>query len=233
MTPDPPYFCKSIAIQMRGVSWYKLAVYILLSSKRSGTLLLNHRYRNGRCIAILFKSVGVRGQFYSPDQSRPKHGMYFLHLVSRCGHHCVREADMATPLQMQQLVGCKIISLHWLCTTSRTIKRHYTRKGHVSESFFGAFHLCDFTQKILRKSFHDKRQTRQIYREEGLLHFWTWARVAFAHTFWFASRETQKSCFWKGYVSESFCGVPPLWLYSEDLEKVIPPTRQLPLASKL
>ena len=32
-----------------------------------GILLQKCRYRSGRCIAILFKSIGVRGRFDSPD----------------------------------------------------------------------------------------------------------------------------------------------------------------------
>ena len=32
-----------------------------------GILLQKYRDRNGRCIAILFKSIGVRGRFDSPE----------------------------------------------------------------------------------------------------------------------------------------------------------------------
>ena len=32
-----------------------------------GILLQKYRDRNGRCIAILFKSIGVRGRLDSPD----------------------------------------------------------------------------------------------------------------------------------------------------------------------
>ena len=32
-----------------------------------GMLFQKHRDRNGRCTAILFKSIGVRGRFDSPD----------------------------------------------------------------------------------------------------------------------------------------------------------------------
>ena len=35
--------------------------------QREGILLQKYRDRNGRCIAILFKSIGVRGRFDSPD----------------------------------------------------------------------------------------------------------------------------------------------------------------------
>ena len=35
--------------------------------QREGILLQKYRNRNGRCIAILFKSIGVRGRFDSPD----------------------------------------------------------------------------------------------------------------------------------------------------------------------
>ena len=37
-----------------------------------GILLQKYRDRNGRCIAILFKSIGVRGRFDSPDIKRKK-----------------------------------------------------------------------------------------------------------------------------------------------------------------
>ena len=59
---------------MGGVWWYKLVVYILLSAKicttfcqEEGILLQKHRDRNGRCIAILFKSIGVKGRFDYPE----------------------------------------------------------------------------------------------------------------------------------------------------------------------
>ena len=39
--PWPWYFCKSIAIQMGGVSWYTLVVYIVLSAKRRAYLCKN------------------------------------------------------------------------------------------------------------------------------------------------------------------------------------------------
>ena len=35
--------------------------------QQEGILLQKYRDRNGRCIAILFKSIGVRGRFDSPD----------------------------------------------------------------------------------------------------------------------------------------------------------------------
>ena len=35
--------------------------------QEEGILLQKYRDRNGRCIMILSKSVGVRGRFYSPD----------------------------------------------------------------------------------------------------------------------------------------------------------------------
>ena len=35
--------------------------------QEEGILLQKHGDRNGRCIAILFKSIGVRGRFDSPD----------------------------------------------------------------------------------------------------------------------------------------------------------------------
>ena len=36
--------------------------------QREGILLQKYRDRNGRCIAILFKNVGVRGRCDSPDR---------------------------------------------------------------------------------------------------------------------------------------------------------------------
>ena len=42
-------------------------VYILLSAKRGACFCKDYHNRNGRCIAILFKSIGVRGRFDSPD----------------------------------------------------------------------------------------------------------------------------------------------------------------------
>ena len=35
--------------------------------QEEGILLQRYRDRNGRCIAILFKSIGVRGRFDSPN----------------------------------------------------------------------------------------------------------------------------------------------------------------------
>ena len=44
-------------------------VYTTLCQEK-GILLQKYRDRNGRCIAILFKSIGVRGRCDSPDSSR-------------------------------------------------------------------------------------------------------------------------------------------------------------------
>ena len=38
--------------------------------QEEGILLQKYRDRNGRCIAILFKSIGVRGRFDSPENWR-------------------------------------------------------------------------------------------------------------------------------------------------------------------
>ena len=65
--PWPQYLCKSIAIQMGGVPWYKLAVYMLLSAKRRAYFGKRKSDRNGRCIAILFTSIKDRGRCDSPD----------------------------------------------------------------------------------------------------------------------------------------------------------------------
>ena len=37
-----------------------------------GILLQKYRDRNGRCVAILFKSIGVRGRFDSPEKKPSK-----------------------------------------------------------------------------------------------------------------------------------------------------------------
>ena len=42
------------------------AVYTIFCQEE-GILLQNYRDRNGRCIAILFKSIGVRRRFDSPE----------------------------------------------------------------------------------------------------------------------------------------------------------------------
>ena len=42
------------------------AVYTTLCQEE-GMLLQTYRDRNGRCIAILFKCIGVKGRFDSPD----------------------------------------------------------------------------------------------------------------------------------------------------------------------
>ena len=41
--------------------------------QEEGILLQKYRDRNGRCMVILFKSIGVRGQFDSPDVARANH----------------------------------------------------------------------------------------------------------------------------------------------------------------
>ena len=49
----------------RDTNWW--CIYYVL--RRWGILLQKYRNRNGRCIAILFESIGVRGRFDSPDRS--------------------------------------------------------------------------------------------------------------------------------------------------------------------
>ena len=64
---------KSIAIQMGGVSRYKLVVciyYTFCQEKGRYFCAKKYRDRNGRCIAILFKSIGVRGRFDAPARCR-------------------------------------------------------------------------------------------------------------------------------------------------------------------
>ena len=39
--------------------------------QKEGILLQKYRDRNGRCIAILFRSIGVRGRWDTPEFGRP------------------------------------------------------------------------------------------------------------------------------------------------------------------
>ena len=66
MTPDPNTSTKVSRYKLeayRDANWW--CIYYFLPSR--GILLQKYRDRNGRCIAILFKSIGVRGRFDSPD----------------------------------------------------------------------------------------------------------------------------------------------------------------------
>ena len=45
-------------------------VYTTFFCQKEGILLQKHRDRNGRCIAILFKSIKVRDRNYSSEFSR-------------------------------------------------------------------------------------------------------------------------------------------------------------------
>ena len=63
---------------MAGVSWYELVVCIWLSAKRRAYFCKNIAIEMGRCIAILFKSIGVRGLFDSPDFLLPTVPPHFL-----------------------------------------------------------------------------------------------------------------------------------------------------------
>ena len=45
--------------------------------QEGGILLQKYRDRNGRCIAILFRSIGVRGQFDSPKRMNCIHNSHF------------------------------------------------------------------------------------------------------------------------------------------------------------
>ena len=64
-----------------GVSRYKLEVYVIqmggayiTAYQEEGMLLQKYRDRKGRCIAMLFKSIGVRGRCDSCDLNhRPNH----------------------------------------------------------------------------------------------------------------------------------------------------------------
>ena len=54
-------------------------VYTALCQKE-GILLPKYRDRNGRCIAILFESIGVRGRFDSPDHNHSGNNLTIIFL---------------------------------------------------------------------------------------------------------------------------------------------------------
>ena len=65
-TPDPDTFAKVSRYKWepyRDTNWW--CIYYFLPRGRHIFAKVCHR--NGRCIAILFKSIGVRGRFDSPD----------------------------------------------------------------------------------------------------------------------------------------------------------------------
>ena len=65
-TPDPDTSAKVSRYKWepyRDTNWW--CIYYFLP--RGGHTLAKVCHRNGRCIAILFKSIGVRGCFDSPD----------------------------------------------------------------------------------------------------------------------------------------------------------------------
>ena len=62
-TPDPNTPVKRIAIQMGAVSLQIGGVQTIFCQEE-GILLQKYRDRNGRCIAILFKSIKVGGRFH-------------------------------------------------------------------------------------------------------------------------------------------------------------------------
>ena len=65
-TPDPNTSATTIAMQWeayRDTNWW--CIYDFLP--RGGHTFAKYRDRNGRCIAILFKSIGVRGRRDSPE----------------------------------------------------------------------------------------------------------------------------------------------------------------------
>ena len=49
--------------------------------QEEGILLQKYRDRNGRSIAILLKSIGVRGRFDSPEHCRPRDSVIMLFSV--------------------------------------------------------------------------------------------------------------------------------------------------------
>ena len=73
MTPDPNTSAKVSRYKWeayRDTNWW--CIYYFLP--RGGHTFAKVCHRNGRCVAILFKCIGVRGRFDSPDfwESRGK-----------------------------------------------------------------------------------------------------------------------------------------------------------------
>ena len=68
-TPDPNTSAKASRYKRdpyRDTNWWRVFTTFC---QPEGILLPKYRDRNGRCIAILFKSIGVRGRFDSPELS--------------------------------------------------------------------------------------------------------------------------------------------------------------------
>ena len=66
---------------MGGFSSYKL-MYILLSAKSMAYFCKKYRDRSGRCIAILFKRIGVRGRFHSSNSYNTPLSRYPMQLLA-------------------------------------------------------------------------------------------------------------------------------------------------------
>ena len=77
-TPDPNTSAKVSRYRWetyRDTNW--CGVYTTFCQEE-GILLQKYRDRNGRCIAILFKSIGVWGRFDSPDVGHGSSGLLLL-----------------------------------------------------------------------------------------------------------------------------------------------------------
>ena len=71
--------------------------------QEEGILLQKYRDRNGRCIAILFKGIGVRGRFDSPDNCGcPK---FLAGRVSGKFQHCCKKNRGAILTKVWALSG--------------------------------------------------------------------------------------------------------------------------------
>ena len=66
-TPDPNTSAEVSRHKWEAYRDTKVGGVYTTFCKEEGILLQKYRDRNGRCIAILFKSIGVRGRFDSPD----------------------------------------------------------------------------------------------------------------------------------------------------------------------
>ena len=107
---------------MGAVSEYKLVMHIIISlfttsCQESGILVQKNRDRNGRCVAMLFTSIGVRDRFDSPEisqvlkmQSHSKSGPRHANPSSGCAAHGAKsQPDLllgSTLLQLKTQVAC-------------------------------------------------------------------------------------------------------------------------------
>ena len=73
-------------IQIGGVYIYIYIFFFFAFCQWKGILLQKYRIRNGRCIAILFKNIGVRGRSDSPEEIHANSDGIFLGISTEIHH---------------------------------------------------------------------------------------------------------------------------------------------------